>query len=77
MQGEGNRPGEVRVSPKKFMQEEVDKIVEWAVEWKMVINASKTKTLIISKSENGRKEITGIMVEGRELESVDQMKFLG
>ena len=30
-EGEGNRPDEVRVSHKKFMQEEVDKIVEWRV----------------------------------------------
>jgi len=43
----------------------------------MVINTSKTKTLIISTSANDRKANPGIMVEGKELESVDQMQFLG
>ena len=43
----------------------------------MVINTSKTKTLIISTGATDSKENPGIKVEGRELESVDQIKFLG
>ena len=42
----------------------------------MVINVRKTKTLIMSTSANDRKTNPGIMVERRELESVDQMKIL-
>ena len=32
------------------MQEEVDKIMKWADNWKMVINVDKTRTMIISSS---------------------------
>ena len=42
--------GKIRGSNRRLIQAEVDKIIEWARVWKMKINASKTKSMVIASS---------------------------
>ena len=40
----------MRGSGRRLMQEEIDKILDWAKQWKMSINADKTTCMVISSS---------------------------
>ena len=42
--------GKVRGSQRKLMQKEVNKIIGWADRWKMIVNGSKTKAMVIASS---------------------------
>ena len=65
------------VDYRQLMQEEVDKILRWAETWKMRVNASKTKVLVLSsasKDTNWDPELTG---NGAAIEAVSDYPFLG
>ena len=49
------KDGKVKGSDKVLMQDEINKIVNWAERWKMKINTSKTKSMVISNSSSRQK----------------------
>ena len=59
------------------MQNEVDKIMKWADDWKMVINVDKTRTMIISSSNADSNTDPGLVANGEKIQLVDAYKFLG
>ena len=59
------------------MQEEVDKILEWAKIWKMEINKDKTKAMVISSSNADREWDIGLTADGVKIETVKKYPFLG
>ena len=61
----------------KQMQEEINKIWNWAKKWKMKINESKTKTLIISTKADDYKRDPGLKLNGKDVAPVEIYKFLG
>ena len=62
---------------KKRMQEEMIKIWEWAEKWKMKINESKTKTLIISTEPCEYNCNPGFVLNGKDVATKDNYPFLG
>ena len=44
------KDGKIRGSNRVLMQQEIDKILEWADKWKMKVNEDKTKVMVISSS---------------------------
>ena len=59
------------------MQQEIDKIQAWATKWKMKVNEGKTKTVIISTKSSDYKWNPELTLNGQEIESVKNHKFLG
>ena len=49
------RDGKIQGSDREMAQLEVDKIMSWAERWKMKVNESKTKVMVISSSSKDRK----------------------
>ena len=49
------RDGKIQGSDREMTQLEVDKIMSWAERWKMKVNESKTKVMVISSSSKDRK----------------------
>ena len=47
--------GKVRGINCKLMQQEIDKILDWAEKWKMVLNTDKTKLMVTSTSNDDKK----------------------
>ena len=62
---------------KNLMQEEVNKILEWAVTWKMEINKDKTKAMVFSSSKEDREWDIELMADNTKIETVKQYRFLG
>ena len=62
---------------KSLMQEEVDKILEWAERWQMKINKDKTKALMISSSNADMNWDVGLKADDAVMETVKEYKFLG
>jgi hypothetical protein len=59
------------------MQKEVDKIMKWADDWKMVINVDKTRTMIISSSSADSNTDPELVANGERIKLVKGYKFLG
>ena len=70
---QGSKPEEL----KQLMQEEVDKILDWANTWKMVINKDKTKAMVISSSTNDTNWDIGLVAEETKIETVKKYPFMG
>ena len=70
---QGSKPEELKI----LMQEEVDKILEWAKIWKMEINKDKTKAMVISSSNADREWDIGLTADGVKIETVKKYPFLG
>jgi len=69
--------GKIRGSSRVLMQGEIDKILQWARKWKMRVNTSKTKTLVLSTANGDLKwdpELTG---NGAPIDPVREYRFLG
>ena len=62
---------------KNLMQEEVNKILEWAVTWKMEINKDKTKAMVFSSSKEDREWDIELMADNTKIETVKQYRSLG
>ena len=72
--------GKEKGSGVALMQEEVDKIMEWAKKWKMSVNADKTRSMVISESKTAEQDQMWkpeITADGETIETVDEYKFLG
>ena len=71
------RQGSKQDDLKQLMQEEVDKIMEWADTWKMVINKDKTKAMVISSDTKDTSWDIGLFAEDTQIETVKHYPFLG
>ena len=60
-----------------LMQTEVDKVLEWAKEWKMTINGDKTKSLIISSNPEDCQADPKLKAGEGIIKLVPHYKFLG
>ena len=58
------------------MQEEVNKILEWAKTWKMEINQDWTKAMVISSSKADQDWDIGLLADNVKMETVKQYRFL-
>ena len=71
------KDGKVKGSDKVLMQEEINKIVDWADNWKMKINTSKTKSMVISSAKGDRDWDPKVTAEGKAIKPVQEYPFLG
>ena len=71
------RDGKVRGSDHTLMQQEVNKITEWATTWKMSINVDKTKCMVISSSYQDQQWNPQLEAMGKAIEPVKAYPFLG
>ena len=69
--------GRIRGSGRRLMQEEIDKILAWAERWKMKVNGSKTKTMVISNSPNDQKWDPKLMAGTTPIQVEQMYRFLG
>ena len=68
---------DVRNQTARKMQLEVNKIMEWAKQWKMSINVDKTKALIISSNPDDSQSDPGLSTSEGRIKLVTSYKFLG
>ena len=71
------KDGKVRGSEKRLVQAEIDKIMEWAEKWKMKVNASKTKSMVISSSKKEQSTDPKLKAGGTPIQPVQEYPFLG
>ena len=71
------RDGKVQGSDREMTQAEVDKILDWATKWKMKVNGSKTKTMVISTSDKDRKWNPTLTAGDKDIDLVSSYPFLG
>ena len=69
--------GQIRGSDRVLMQKEIDKIMEWANTWKMKVNTSKTKSMVISSSQQDRHWNPEFVAAQEPIEAVQDYRFLG
>ena len=69
--------GKIRGTGRKLMQEEVDKILDWAEEWKMKVNGSKTKSMVIASSPKDQKWNPGLIAGTTPIQLEQLYRFLG
>ena len=74
---EWRRDGKIRGSDRTLMQQEVNKITDWATEWKMSINVDKTKCMVISSSYQDQQWNPQLEANGKAIEPVKTYPFLG
>ena len=58
-------------------QEEVDKIAAWAEQWKMAINAGKTKCLVLSSNNANHSWNPHLTIDQTSIDAVKRTKFIG
>ena len=64
-------PGE-RVAVSEFMNRDLNRVSVWCNLWGMKLNASKTKTMIVSRSRTFHPQLTPLTLDGTVLkESAD------
>ena len=71
------RDGKIKGSDKVMTQTEVDKILNWADRWKMKVNGSKTKAMVISSSKKDREWDPELIAGEDKIERVDDYLLLG
>ena len=71
------RDGKVRGSDRVLTQEEVNKITGWAETWKMKVNGSKTKAMVVSSSAKDQAWDPELEADGAAIELVQDYKLLG
>ena len=69
--------GKDKKEAEKRMQDNINGLEKWAEEWKMKLNGGKTQVMIISTSNNDLKWKPKLHLGERELEVVNEYKFLG
>ena len=62
---------------KERMQQEMEKILQWANKWKMKINEGKTKTLLISTKASEYSWDPEFTLNGKKVAAIKEYKFLG
>ena len=58
-------------------REEVQHLVEWCTDNNLVLNTSKTKAIIVDFRRTRKTTPTPLHINGEEVESVNDIKFLG
>ena len=71
------KDGDVRGSDRKLMQDEIDKILKWAHDWKMQVNTSKTKVMVVSSNRADLVWDPSMEAAESPIECVKQYRFLG
>ena len=71
------KDGKVKGSDKVLMQDEINKIVNWADRWKMKINTSKTKSMVVSTAQADRSWDPEVTADGDKIKPVPDYPFLG
>ena len=71
------RDGKKRGDNTPLMQSEINKILEWAAKWKMVVNTDKTNLMVISTSSADRAWDPKLQAGDDMIEPVSSVKFLG
>ena len=69
--------GRIKGSQRRLMQAEIDKIMEWARTWKMKINSSKTKCMVLASSNSDRTTDPKMKAGEDPIELVQDYRFLG
>ena len=69
--------GKTRGSNSIPMQQEIDKVLKWADKWKMKVNASKTKAMMISTSAADKSWDPHFMAGENRIDNVTEYRFLG
>ena len=69
--------GRIRGSGRTLMQQEVDTILKWADQWKMKVNASKTKSLVIASSSADQSWDPGLKAGTVPIKLERLYRFLG
>ena len=71
------KDGKIKGSNRILMQEEIDKIMEWAKKWKMKVNEDKTKGMVISSSTIDTSWDPQLTAGEQQIEFTKDCKFLG
>ena len=71
------KDGSVKGSQRRLVQAEIDKIMNWAEKWKMKVNASKTKTMVISSSKAEQTKDPKLNASGTPIQLTQEYPFLG
>ena len=71
------KDGKVKGSNRVLMQQEINKILEWASKWKMKVNEDKTKAMVFSTSTNDLKWDPKFKAGLQAVKTVKENKFLG
>jgi len=69
--------GKIRGSHRILMQKEVDKIMEWSEEWKMKVNGSKTRSMVIASSTKDKKWDPQLKAGQTSIKQEQDYRFLG
>ena len=70
------RPAD-RLSVACSMNRDLDRIRSWCLRWGMVVNPSKTKGLLVSRSRTVNPVLPELVLDGSVVEMVGQLKILG
>ena len=71
------KDGVIRGSQRRLMQMEVDKIMEWANKWKMKVNGSKTRSMVIASSKKDQQWDPKLKAEETPIKLEQEYPFLG
>ena len=71
------KDGKIRGSNRVLMQQEIDKILEWADKWKMKVNEDKTKVMVISSSNRDGAWDPMFHAGDQDVDPVKDHRFLG
>ena len=69
-------PG-VRVIVAEFLSRDLVKVSEWCDLWRMKLNASKTKTMIVSRSRTMHPQLPALTIGGTVLKESDDLVIFG
>ena len=69
-------PGE-RVAVSESMNRDLNRVSVWCKLWGMKLNASKTKTMIVSRSPTVHPQLTPLTLDGAVLEESADLIILG
>ena len=69
-------PG-VRVAVAESLNRDLDRVSEWCNLWRMKLNASKSKTMIVSRSHTMHPQSPPLTIDGNMLKESDNLDILG
>ena len=71
------KDGRIKGSNRVLMQQEINKIMDWATTWKMKVNEDKTRAMVFSTSTNDLKWDPKFEAGSQVVKTVKENKFLG
>ena len=69
-------PG-ARVAVSEFMNRDLNRVSVWSNLWGLKLNASKTKTMIVSRSRTVHPQLTPLTLDGTVLKESADLVILG